>query len=132
MPKNRALCSSTPLRGSCMKVGLISLFRRSRLFIACTFLAAIVVGTYQPVPVTLAVSTNVVISQVYGGGGNSGAPYTHDFVELFNLSSSPVNLSNWKVQYFSASGTSAANTVTLNATIQPGQYYLIQQGGGST
>jgi predicted extracellular nuclease len=115
-----------------MKVGLISLFRRSRLFIACTFLAAIVVGTYQPVPVTLAVSTNVVISQVYGGGGNSGAPYTHDFVELFNLSSSPVNLSNWKVQYFSASGTSAANTVTLNATIQPGQYYLIQQGGGST
>ena len=29
-------------------------------------------------------SPNVVISQVYGGGGNAGAPYTHDFVELFN------------------------------------------------
>ena len=25
-----------------------------------------------------------MISQVYGGGGNSGATYTHDFVELYN------------------------------------------------
>ena len=28
-----------------------------------------------------AVSNTVVISQVYGGGGNSGAPYKNDFVE---------------------------------------------------
>ena len=26
----------------------------------------------------------VVISQVYGGGGNSGATLQHDFVEIFN------------------------------------------------
>ena len=26
----------------------------------------------------------VMISQVYGGGGNSGAPLTNDFVELHN------------------------------------------------
>ena len=26
----------------------------------------------------------LVISQVYGGGGNSQAPYTNDFVELFS------------------------------------------------
>ena len=25
-----------------------------------------------------------LISQVYGGGGNSGAAYQNDFVELFN------------------------------------------------
>lgn len=30
-----------------------------------------------------ALSADVVISQVYGGGGNSGAPFTHDFIELF-------------------------------------------------
>ena len=36
-----------------------------------------------PVQVAQAVSPDIVISQVYGGGGNSGAPYTHDFVELF-------------------------------------------------
>mgnify|MGYP000977711502 FL=1 len=39
---------------------------------------------------TGAVSTTIVISQVYGGGGNSGAVYTHDFVELFNLGSATV------------------------------------------
>jgi ABC-type sugar transport system substrate-binding protein len=31
-----------------------------------------------------AVSTDVVIGQVYGGGGNSGATYTNDFVQLDN------------------------------------------------
>jgi hypothetical protein len=29
-------------------------------------------------------TSKVVISQVYGGGGNTGATYTHDFIELFN------------------------------------------------
>src|SRR5215213_2411048 len=35
-------------------------------------------------PRAQAVSTSIVISQVYGGGGNSGATYQNDFVELFN------------------------------------------------
>jgi hypothetical protein len=35
----------------------------------------------------LAASPNVVISQVYGGGGNSGSTYTHDFIELYNRGS---------------------------------------------
>lgn len=52
-----------------------------------------------------AVSTSVVISQVYGGGGNSGAPYTHDFIELFNRGTSSVPLTGWSVQYSSATGT---------------------------
>jgi len=34
----------------------------------------------------------LVISQVFGGGGSSGAPYTHDFVELFNRCTQPVGL----------------------------------------
>lgn len=40
----------------------------------------------------LTASAQVVISQVYGGGGNSGATYTHDFVELFNRGTSAVTL----------------------------------------
>src|SRR5690349_5133297 len=55
-------------------------------------------------PAIEAASPNVVISQVYGGGGNSGATYRNDFIELFNLGSSPVSLNNWTVQYASASG----------------------------
>src|SRR5262249_3049522 len=41
----------------------------------------------SPVPAP----TSVKISQVYGGGGNSGATYKNDFIELFNQSTSPVD-----------------------------------------
>ena len=34
--------------------------------------------------------TGLVISEVYGGGGNTGAQYTNDFVELYNPTSSAV------------------------------------------
>ena len=39
--------------------------------------------------------TTVKISQVYGGGGNSGATYTNDFIELFNRGQQPIDLSHW-------------------------------------
>ena len=48
---------------------------------------------------------SIVISQVYGGGGNSGATYTNDFVELFNAGSAAVDLSGFSLQYASATGT---------------------------
>ncbi|MGL5233229.1 MAG: lamin tail domain-containing protein [Empedobacter falsenii] len=76
----------------------------------------------------------VVISQVYGGGGNSGAKYTHDFIELFNRGSQAVTLKGHSLQYASATGNvSAANTQVLaDITIQPGKYYLIQQAKGNS
>jgi predicted extracellular nuclease len=75
--------------------------------------------------------SSVLISQIYGGGGNTGASYRNDFVELFNRSSNAVNLAGWSVQY--AAATSAIWQVTaLTATIQPGGYYLVQQAGGVT
>ena len=49
--------------------------------------------------------SHLVISQVYGGGGNTGAPFTHDFIEIFNPTASPVNVNGWSVQYASAAGT---------------------------
>ncbi|WP_208295646.1 ExeM/NucH family extracellular endonuclease [Fibrivirga algicola] len=73
----------------------------------------------------------VVISQVYGGGGNSGATYRNDFIELYNRSSSPVSLAGWSVQYASATGSSWQVT-NLNGTIQPGGYYLIQEAGSTS
>jgi len=74
---------------------------------------------------------NVVISQVYGGGGNSGAPYTNDFVELRNLESVPVSVNGWTIQYASSSGTSWTTT-TLAGTIPANGFYLVQEGGGSS
>ena len=73
----------------------------------------------------------VVISQVYGGGGNTGAPYTNDFIELFNRGTVAQDLTGWSVQYASTSGTTWAVTNLTSVILQPGQYYLIQQGGGA-
>jgi len=78
-----------------------------------------------------AISSNpdVVISQVYGGGGNSQAPYANDFVELFNRSSNAVSLAGWSIQYASATGSgnfSANGVVALSGSLQPGQHYLVQ------
>ncbi len=72
------------------------------------------------------VSPNIVVSQFFGGGGSAGAPYTHDFVELFNRGSAPVSINGWSVQYASAGGSNWIVTNLTNTTLAPGQYYLIQ------
>lgn len=53
-------------------------------------------------------SPNIVISQVYGAGGNGTnvATYRHDFIELFNRSGATVDIGNWSVQYASSGGSS--------------------------
>jgi uncharacterized protein (TIGR03437 family) len=76
-------------------------------------------------------TANVVISQVYGGGGNTSAPFTNDFIEIFNRGTTTVNLSGWSVQYQAATGTSTWSVTALSGTLQPGQYYLIQESGGA-
>ena len=70
------------------------------------------------------------ISQAYGGGGNSGATYTHDFIELFNSSNVDVIVNGWSVQYASSTGTSWTVT-NLTGTIPANSYYLIQGGQGA-
>ena len=77
-----------------------------------------------------ALSSTIVISQVYGGGGNAGATLKNDFIELFNLGGAAVNVTGWSVQYGSATGTTWAAT-SLSGTIQPGQYYLVQEAAGA-
>lgn len=83
---------------------------------------------------SLSVSTpSVVISQIYGGGGNSGATLKNDFIELFNPGSQPVSVTGWSVQYASSVGTTWQVT-NLSGTIPAGGYYLVQeaQGAGGT
>ena len=73
---------------------------------------------------------NVVISQVYGGGGNAGATLRNDYIELFNRSASPVSLAGWSVQYASSAG-STWQVTNLSGTLAPGQYYLVQEAAGA-
>jgi DNA/RNA endonuclease G (NUC1) len=72
----------------------------------------------------------VVISQIYGGGGNSGATITNDFVELYNAGTTDVSLNGWSVQYASAAGTTWQVT-SLSGTIPSGHYYLVQESKGA-
>ncbi|HYD00381.1 MAG TPA: GC-type dockerin domain-anchored protein [Phycisphaerales bacterium] len=76
----------------------------------------------------------VVISQVYGGGGNSGGLYDQDFIELKNIGNAPVDITGWTVQQASAGATGGTgNFATSNRAsapfpamvLQPGQYFLV-------
>ncbi len=92
----------------------------------CAALALSLAATAQASP------SGVVISQLYGAGGNTGAVLNADYIELFNAGSAPVSLAGWSVQYASATGSSWSNKTNLPAfTLQPGQYFLVQQASGS-
>ena len=84
-----------------------------------------------PTPITGLV-TQIVISQIFGGGGNSGAPFRNDFIEIFNRGNTPVNLSGWSVQYASATASTWSVTPLTSVTLLPGQYYLIQESSGGS
>ncbi len=84
-----------------------------------------------------AVSSGIVISQVYGAGGNTGATLTHDYVELFNRGPVALPLGGLSIQYASAVGHGQLRHATQltelpDFDLQPGQYFLIQEGGGTT
>ena len=108
------------------------------LFLTLILFAAIASGVSphfnRPVA---ALSSDIVISQVYGGGGAvSGSTYTNDFVELFNRGATAVDLTGWSIQYASATGTglfgsSTSSLTPLSGTLQPGQYLLVE-GANST
>ena len=94
--------------------------------LACVGLIVLVVGA-QP---AVATSPTLVISQLYGGGGNVGATLKNDFMELHNRGSTAVDVTGWSIQYASTTGTTWQRT-TLSGTIQPGRYYLIKQAAGT-
>lgn len=77
-----------------------------------------------------AASPDIVISQVYGGGGNAGATWKNDFVELFNRGTTAIDVSTWSVQYAATGGTSWQRT-NLSGLIAPGHYYLVQEVAGA-
>ena len=76
------------------------------------------------------VGGDVVVSEIYGGGGNSGATLTHDFVELYNRTAAPISLAGWSVQYAAAAGVTWQVT-PLTGSIAPGKNYLVQEASGA-
>jgi Lamin Tail Domain len=88
-------------------------------------LAALIAGALLAAPAAESASSDLVVSQLFAGGGNSGAPFTNDFVELFNRGSTSVDISSWTIQYASAGGSTWQSTA-LSGSVPPGRYYLVQ------
>lgn len=100
------------------------------VIIAVGMVATVAIAGSTPIAYA-AEASHVVISEIYGGGGQSGSPYKNDFIEIYNPTNSSLNLSGWSVQYASASGS--FNSITkLSGSIGAYNYFLIKEAAGSS
>lgn len=74
----------------------------------------------------------VILTEVYGGGGNSGAVYNQDFVELYNPGADAVALTGWSLQYYTSTGTTPSKSIEFSTDVQilPYQHFLLAASGG--
>lgn len=108
--------------------------RWSRVIGAALALALLLAILPPAPPVAQALSTTVVISQVYGGAGCGTAgcsTYKNDYIELFNRGGAPASVNGWSVQYAAATGTSWQVTPLPNVSIPAGGYLLVAEGAGA-
>ncbi|NYD42178.1 ExeM/NucH family extracellular endonuclease [Nocardioides panaciterrulae] len=76
--------------------------------------------------------TGLVISEAYGGGGNSGATLKNDFVELYNPTSAPISVEGLSIQYRSSGSANPASGVTeLHGSVPAGGHYLVEEAAGA-
>jgi uncharacterized protein len=110
--------------------------RRLPAFVSTLLMAAAALPLGSP-PAVAAASPDLVVSQVYGGGGNAGATYTHDYIEIFNRGVSAAPLNGMSLQYASAAGTgnfgSATNLITElpSVSVAAGKYLLVREASNA-
>jgi uncharacterized protein len=104
--------------------------RRAALVSAAVLASGVLAGTLPASPAS-ASSPDIVISQVYGGGGNAGAQYANDFIELYNRGTASVPVTGWSVQYASATGSTWSKTA-LSGSIAAGARYLVKEASGGS
>ncbi len=106
-------------------------FSAARLHLLCRALPLALAACLATSLATTAQAA-VVISQVYGGGGNTGATLQHDFIEIFNNGDAAVNIGGWSVQYAAANGTSwQVTAIPAGTLLEPGRYFLVRQQAGA-
>lgn len=106
--------------------------RRSLALLGAGSLGLATLATGLSLAPAQAASAGLVISEAYGGGGNAGATFTHDFVELHNPTAQPISVDGMSIQYRSSGSSAAATGVTaLSGTVPAGGHYLVQQAQGS-
>jgi 5'-nucleotidase len=107
---------------------------RSRSVLAAlATVATVVSGGALLAPATANTSgTDLVISEVYGAGGNAGAVLNADFVELYNPTNAAISVANDYIHYRSAAGGSGGAPFQLTGSVPAGGHYLIQMGSAGT
>jgi hypothetical protein len=76
---------------------------------------------------------DVVFSQLYVNGGNSGAFYKTKFFEFYNTTDHDINFNNeWAIIYTSATGTAFGAGTKLTGMIKAHGYYLVAGNTGAT
>jgi hypothetical protein len=117
--------------------------RRTRLSLALIAVGATGSLVLTPLPHAIAAdddapaaptaSGSAVISEVYGGGGNSGATLTRDFIELGNAAGEEYDLTGHSVQYLPGSPSSGSRwqSTALTGVIAPEGRYLVGESTGN-
>jgi len=112
--------------------------RSAKQFLVGSLGAALAVsglaGLHPPAAQANTAGTGLVISEVYGGGGNTSAPFTYDFIELYNPTDAPISVEGWSVQGRSAGSTAGAgdNVTPLTGSVPAHGHYLVQEAAGTT
>lgn len=102
--------------------------RQHRLATLAAFAVAggALTGLALPTAIAAPDGAALVISEVYGAGGNGGAAYNADFVELHNPTDAPLSLDGLAVHYRSAAGGSGGTPFALSGSVPAGGRWLIQ------
>ncbi len=72
----------------------------------------------------------IVISEIYGGGGDAGSTLINDYVILKNTGPETVSLRGVTLQYADINGNFNQYHMLPDISLSPGQNYLIQEGSG--
>lgn len=89
--------------------------------------ASLVAAAIALLPATSALAApRVLISQAFGGGGQTAGAPNADFVELLNTGDQPQDLTGWSLQVSQGTDMSPWTVIPLAGVIQPGQYFLVR------
>ena len=107
--------------------------RHPRKALSASFIVALAAGTVTvaaPNASAAPDNSNVVINEVYGGGGNKGAAFDKDFVELYNPTDQPIDVTGWTIEQRATNGNTG-NTHTLTGVVPAKSTFLITSTPGS-
>jgi hypothetical protein len=107
----------------------VSLVTASALLALCLFTPAQPAARAQ----SASGSPDLVISQIYTRGGETGALFQNDFVELFNRGTTDVDLNGWGLNIRSSDGIASSVLVRFASSlpVAPGRYLLVKLSGGT-